>query len=166
MMRITKISVLIGLLFLVLSACGNGASDDEKNAEQYLKQYGYQITSRQGQVEKYILEKSKLSASTENIPYQQSWGVQSVEPDKYFGKEITIYQFTVRNHPLEKKYNTQTTVNVFLCEGNVIGGASMPARGNAVLMGAPYSLEGQTLEEINKMSYKEWSEKWKMKYGS
>lgn len=74
MMRITKISVLIGLLFLVLSACGNGASDDEKNAEQYLKQYGYQITSRQGQVEKYILEKSKLSASTENIPYQQSWG--------------------------------------------------------------------------------------------
>lgn len=42
----------------------------------------------------------------------------------------------------------------------------MPARGNAVLMGAPYSLEGQTLEEINKMSYKEWSEKWKIKYGS
>ncbi|MDK8183479.1 DUF4830 domain-containing protein [Paenibacillus sp. UMB4589-SE434] len=166
MIRITKVSVFLGLLFLVLSGCGKEGSDDEKTAEQYLEQHGYQVTSRQGKVQKYVLEKNKLTGSTENILYQQSWGVQSVEPDKYFGKEITVYQFTVKNHPLEKIYNIKTTVNVMLCEGQVIGGTSMPAQGNEAQMGAPYSLEGQTLEEVTKMSYKEWFEKWKMKYDS
>ncbi|WP_051287548.1 GNAT family N-acetyltransferase [Paenibacillus taiwanensis] len=135
MVRMPILVVLLGLLFMVFSGCENESSDDEKTAEQYVEQHGYQVISRQGEVQKYVLEKNKLTGSTENILYQQSWGVQSVEPDKYFGKEITVYPFTVKNHPLEKIYHIETTVNVMICEGQVIGGTSMPAQGNEAQMG-------------------------------
>ena len=97
---------------------------------------------------------------------QQIWGVQKEEPDKYFGKEITVYGFTVKNHPLEKEYNIKTNVSIMLCEGKVIGGTSFPVQGKALLMGAPYSFDGKTLEEVTGMSFKEWTENWKKKYGN
>ncbi|MBB3114010.1 hypothetical protein FHS18_006126 [Paenibacillus phyllosphaerae] len=112
--------------------------------------------------------KSKLKGSTETLPYHLTWGVQSVEPDMYFGKDIKVYRFTVKNHPLEKRYKVETNVSIMICEGQVIGGTSFPVQGKDedVIMGAPYSLDGKTLEEVTQMSFKEWSENWTVKYGN
>lgn len=143
----------------------NSLTGDEKTAEDYVKSQGYIVTARKGEIHKYILEKNKLYGATETLPYQQMWAVQKVEPDKYFGKEITIYGFTVNNHPLENIYKENEGANVFimLLEGKVIGGYSFP---NAQVVGALYSLDGKTLEEVTGLSYQQWGENWKNKYGN
>jgi hypothetical protein len=35
-----------------------------------------------------------------------------------------------------------------------------------ILLGGVYSLEGTTLGEVTGLSYQQWSENWKKKYGS
>lgn len=108
-------------------------------------------------MKKYVLEKSKLYGSTGSIPYQQASGVQKVESDKYFGKEITIYGVTVKNHPLETIYEESKGANVYimLSKGKVIGGYSYP---NANIDGAYYSIDGKTLNEVTGLSFQQWSE--------
>jgi hypothetical protein len=93
------------------------------------------------------------------------WSVQKVEPDKYFGKEITIYGFTVKNHPLEKNCKEAHGANVYIMflEGKIIGGFSYP---NADVDGAYSSIDGKTLEEVTGLSFQQWSENWKNKYGN
>ena len=143
----------------------NSVTGAEKTAEDYVKSQGYIVTARKGEINKYILEKNKLYGATETLQYQQMWAVQKVEPDKYFGKEITIYGFTVNNHPSENIYKENEGANVFimLLEGKVIGGYSFP---NAQVVGAVYSLDGKTLEEVTGLSYQQWGENWKKKYGN
>lgn len=146
--------------------CSKKAIGDEKKAEEYVKDQGYKITARKGEVQKYTLEKNKLYGATETIPYQQMWAVQKEEPDQYFGKEITIYCFTVKNHPLQKKdSNAKNGVNVYimLTDSKVIGGYSYP---NVNVVGAYSSLDGRTLEEVTGLSFQQWSEEWKKKYGN
>ena len=155
--------ILIGLMLLTFSGCTKKVIGDEKTAEEYVKAQGYKITSYKGEISKYILEKSKLYGTTETIPYQQMWAVQKVEPDKYFGKEIIIYGFTVKNHPMEKIYKQGVNVYIMLSGGKVIGGYSYP---NAEVMGAYSSLDGKSLEEVTGLSYEQWSENWKKKYGN
>ena len=159
MREFIKLGVIVGLVFLILTGCGKEVTGDEKTAEQYVEDQGYKIISYEGQVSKYTLDKGKL----ESTPHQQAWGVQMVEPDNYFGKEITIYGFTVNNHPLKNIYKVETNVYIMLCEGNVIGGYSFP---DAKMYGGVYSLDGKTLEEVTGMTYKEWTENWKKKYGN
>jgi hypothetical protein len=157
---------LIGLILFTFVGCTVKVTGDEKTAEDYVKSKGYEITARKAEVQKYTLEKSKLYGATETIPYQQAWGVQTVEPDKYFGKEIIIYEFTVKNHPLqERDKNAKNGVNVFimLAEGKVIGGYSYP---NAIVRGGCSSIDGKTLEEVTGLSFQQWSEKWKKKYAN
>nr|WP_150959475.1 DUF4830 domain-containing protein [Aneurinibacillus sp. XH2] len=146
------------LILLLFVSCSRESmpNGDEKKAEDYLRGQGYKIAARKGELEKYTLEKSQL----ENIPYQQAWGVQKAEPDQYFGKEITVYGFTVKNHPLNKFWGT-TNVYVMLAEGQVIGGYSFP---NAEMTGTYYSIDGQTLEEVTGLSFSEWRKLWKEKY--
>jgi len=157
---------MLGFLFLILTGCGKEITSDEKTAEQYIEQQGYQIASRKGEIQQYILDKSILYGSPETVPYQQIWGVQTGEPDTYFGKVITVYGFTVKNHPLGNFYHIDTNVSVMLCEGKVVGGTSFPVQGKMLLMGAPSSVDGKTLEEVTGLTYKEWSENWRKKYGS
>lgn len=151
------------LSFVLLCGCSNDnvPAGDEKTAEEYLRDQGYKITARQGELEKYTLEKSLLHGGTETIPYQQAWGVQKVEPEPYFGKEIIVYGFTVKNHPLSKLWDS-ANVYVMLAEGRVIGGYSFP---NAEITGAYYSIDGQTLEEVTGLSFIEWRDLWQEKYG-
>ncbi|MDD4142878.1 MAG: DUF4830 domain-containing protein [Bacteroidales bacterium] len=163
-----KIRLVLGLLLLalIISGCSKNVSQDEKAAETYIKSQGFNLTSHIGEVNKYTLEKSKLYGGTESIPYQQAWGVQNVEPEKYFGKEIVVYGFTVQNHPLQKRdKNANNGVNVYvmLSDGKVIGGYSYP---NANVVGAYSSIDGKTLEEVTGLSYQQWAENWKKKYGS
>jgi len=159
-------SVLIGLLILLIFiGCTPNIIGDEKTSEDFVKSKGYTITTRKGEIQKYTLEKSKLYGGTGTIPYQQIWGVQRVEPEKYFGKEIAVYGFTVKNHPMEKQdNNAKNGVNVYvmLSEGNVIGGYSRP---NDVV-GAYSSIDGKTLEEATGLSFKEWQNNWKEKYSN
>ncbi|KRE40932.1 hypothetical protein [Paenibacillus sp. Soil522] len=162
-MRYLKFGILIGLMFLILVGCSNEVTGDEKIAEQYVRAQGYNVTSYKGEVNRYSLDKRKLFGNTESIPFQQAWGVQKVEPDKYFGKEVTIYAFTVSNHPLEKIYKAKSNVYIMLSEGKVIGGYSFPDVDGMV--GGYYSLDGKTLEEVTGLSYIEWSDNWKKKYG-
>lgn len=159
--------ILIGLTLFTLLGCTSKVTGYEKIAEEYVKSQGYNITARKGEIQKYVLEKSKLYGGTGTIPYQQAWGVQKVEPDKYFGKEINVYGFTVKNHPMEKKdkEHTKNGVNVYimLTDGKVIGGYSYP---NADVVGVYDSLDGKTLEEVTGLSFQQWGESWKKKYGN
>lgn len=139
---------------------------DEKTAEDFVKSQGYTIITRKGEIQKYTLEKSKLYGGTGTIPYQQVWGVQTVEPEKYFGKEIVVYGFTVKNHPLEKKHQESegAIVYIMISEGNVIGGYSSVTNVDDIVGEGYYSIDGKTLEEVTGLSYKQWSEEWKKKY--
>jgi len=155
--------LVMGLMFLLAAGCSKSATGDEKTAADYVKSQGYEITDRKGEIEHYILEKSKLWGS-EARPYQQAWGVQTVEPDGYFGKEISVYGFTVKNHPLEQTYKQSDGTNVYimLSDGQVIGGYSFP---NADVLGGVHSLDGKTLEEVTGLSLQQWAQKWKERYG-
>ena len=53
-------------------------------------------------------------------------------------------------------------VYVMLCECNIIGGYSYP---NADVTGAFSSIDGKTLEEVTGLSFQQWQDNWKMKYG-
>lgn len=157
--------IFFTLMTFVFSGCTPQITGDEKTAKDFIISKGYTITAQKGLIQKYVLEKNKLYGGTETIPYQQSWGVQTVEPDKYFGKEITVYGFTVKNHPMQKEdKNAKYGVNVYvmLSERNVIGGYSYP---NADVVGAFSSLDGKTLEEVTGLSFQQWQENWKKKYG-
>lgn len=156
--------IIIGVIFIISVGCNKSISYDEKTAENYVKSQGYEITSRIGEVDKYTLEKSKLYGGTASIPYQQAWSLQNVEPEKYFDKEIVVYGFTL-NHPLRKRdKNAKNGVNVYvmLSDGKVIGGYSYP---NADVVGAYSSIDGRTLEEVTGLSFQQWQENWKKKYG-
>jgi len=164
MREFIKLGVIVGFVFLILAGCGKDVTGDEKTAEQYVEDRGYKINTRLGKTDKYKLDKSKLYGSTETIPYQQSWGVQNVEPDMYFGKEITVYGFTVSNHPLEERNKAKTNVYIMLTESKVIGGYSFPnIKG---LIGSVYSLDGKTLEEVTERTFKDWSDGWEKKYSN
>lgn len=158
--------ILFVIMAFIISGCTPKATGNEKTAKDFVKAKGYKITAEKGQIQKYVLEKSKLYGGTETIPYQQAWGVQTVEPDKYFGKEIEVYGFTVKNHPMQKvdkNANDGVNVYVMISEGKVIGGYSYP---DAMVSGAFSSFDGKTLEEVTGLSFGQWQDNWKKKYGN
>ncbi|MCR2805830.1 DUF4830 domain-containing protein [Paenibacillus soyae] len=162
MRRAIHISIIIGLVLIIICGCAKEDANDEKIAEQYVENQGYIMTSRKGEIHQYVLDKGMLLTTHD----RQIWAVQKEEPEKYLGKEITLYGFTVNNHPLGKIYNRETNVSVMVCEGKVIGGTSFPVQEELLLLGAPYSLDGRTLEEVKGVSYQEWTEGWDKKYGN
>lgn len=71
---------------------------------------------------------------------------------------------------MEQQYspdNYRISAAVMLVNSKVIGGTSGPLSKikNFVMVGGAYSIEGKTLTEIKEMSYPEWLEHWKKKYG-
>jgi len=159
--------VLIGLMLFTVTVCTIKVTTDENTAVTYVKAQGYKITAQKGEVLKYTLEKSKLYGAIDTIYFQEVWGVQMVEPEMYLSKEITVYGFTVKNHPLEKIYKESKGANVFimLSGGKAIGGYSSPNTDELIIGGA-YSLDGKTLEEVTGLSYQQWCENWKRKYAN
>lgn len=128
-------------------------SDEEKVAADYLKSKGYEITSRMGKIDDYVLQNS--------FYYIERWGLQSVDPDIYFGKEITEYKFTVKNHPLEKEYDELTHVFVMICDGKAFGGYSLPDEEGFDYY---FSVDGKTMEQMSAENA-DYIKKWKGKYG-
>lgn len=106
------LSLLIGIIFI---GCTPNITGDEKTAEDFIKSQGYTIIARKGEIQKYTLERSKLYGEINTLEYQQAWEVQTVEPDKYFGKEIVVYGYTVKNNPMQKEdRNAKDGVNVYV----------------------------------------------------
>ncbi len=117
-------------------------------AGKYIKNQGYTISKVIGEVDKYELEKSIFQKSSGNLGYKQIWRVQKVKPQDYFGKEVIVIGFNVRNHPLQKKdINAKDGVrlNIMIIDDKVIGGYSLPITDT---VGGFYSLDGKTVEEI------------------
>lgn len=158
------LSIVILYSFMQLSVhSGKPMSEEQKIAASYVKSLGYKIVSHSSKPITYTLEKSLLAPGNGAIPYIQTWSVQSQDPANYYGKEIVTYRFKVSGHPLDRIYNTNTALFVMMSEGKVIGGTSFPDRND--LAGAPYSIDGKTLEEITGNSFGEWREQWAKKYG-
>lgn len=145
------------LLFVVILTFIPGCSHNNDDAViQYLKDKGYQIVSSDGQIETYILTRQKLL----EMPYMIYWGLQDVDPIDYITKTITVKKYIVKNHPLS---NDQVDVFVFVVDGKPIGGVSNRHNEKVVDIGY-YSLEGKTLEEVQKKNLQEWEADWKAKF--
>ncbi|OCA97247.1 DUF4830 domain-containing protein [Clostridium beijerinckii] len=109
---------------------------DKKIAEDYVESLGYTITKNLGEVDSFILDENKVSSAE----WENKWEVQKVKPNEYFGKQINVYKFKVKNHPLEKQYNSEVYVYIMISEGKVIGGYSIPDNGYT---GGVYSIDGK-----------------------
>ncbi|MDV4150745.1 hypothetical protein R0131_07830 [Clostridium sp. AL.422] len=160
--------ILISLITLSILGCTNNSpytlTDNEKIAKEDIESRGYKFIKSKGEIDKYILDKTKICGGTETIPYQQIWGVQSIKPDEYFEKEITTYEFIVNNHPLqEQDNNAKNGVQLYymFADGKIIGGYSYP---NKDVVGAISSLDGKTLEEVTGLDFSEWTEEWNDRY--
>ena len=136
----------------------------EKIASDYIQSKKYTIIKSEGETDRYILNRNMLYGSMEATEYSIIWGQQYVEAYDYLGKEIITYEFQVKNHPLEKLYNLDN-INVFvmICDGKIIGGYSLPS---GDFDGSTYSLDGKTLEQVTGLTYLEWCDLWKEKYGN
>ncbi len=131
----------------------------DQTTMKYLQEKGYTILEYHG-LDQYILDTMKLT----NLPYMQQWGVQKINAADYIGKEISIYFYTIENHPLDNvKSNEkhQTYAFVMVCEGQIIGGYSIP---NDDSNGGFYDIDGKTLEEVTGQTLWEWMAEWNNKY--
>ncbi|WP_202962863.1 hypothetical protein [Tumebacillus flagellatus] len=154
-------------MILIVSGCSANPNNTEpENAiEKYLQDKGYQIISAEGKVDEYQITKEKLT----QMPYMVNWGLQSVDPTPFLGKNVQITKFIVKNHPLDQwttkgvKSKKQTELYIYEVDHQVIGGTSIPVV-DENLDGGMWSLEGKTLEEVQGKEYpiwrKEWLEKW------
>lgn len=151
-------------MLIFLSACSQ--SEKKESLTEYaqlaksdLEKRGYEIVEFKG--EKVVsFEREELLES----PYQDMWGVQTMAPDPYIGRDITLAHFLVRNHPLDDQFEMgQTNVFVMLLEGEVIGGTSFPDS-KEPLVGGSYSLDGKAAEEVHP-DYESWRAEWEAKYG-
>lgn len=157
-------------MLFAFEGCYVKGSEDEKTAINFITSQGYKVVAQNGKTDKYILEKSKLYGGTESLPYQEAWSVQNIEPDKFFGKEISVFRFIVANHPLQKlnkHAENGVILYIMMSENKVIGGYSYPfGNSNEILIGGwCSSLDGNSLEDVTGLNYKQWSDNWAKKYG-
>lgn len=149
----------IVLSLLIVTGCSNAEGVEQGNkrnelskmktaSQSYLENKGYQIVSYEGRAESYELTKQKIIS----LPYMIYWGLQPVDPSKYFGKTINVEKFIVKNHPL-----TQGEV-----DGQPIGGTSYPHGDTSD--GGYWSVDGKTLEELQSKPFQDWREEWVKKY--
>lgn len=143
-MRLT--TTLIMSLFFILSGCNTEQplSADASTAKDYIENSGYDIKSVIKE-ESFTLQEADLS----DPGFQQLLVVQDSDLTSYLDEEIDIVQFDVEGHPLEEHFTEMTTiVTVYLNEGEVIGGWSFPNDPQNTMVGAVYSIDGRTQEEV------------------
>lgn len=147
------------LLLLILIGCNerNVVPKEQSVFQSYLESKGYQIVSYEGRTQSYELTKQKIVI----MPYMMYWGLQSVDPSKYFGKIINVEKFIVKNHPLAKG---KVDIYLYEVDGQPIGGTSYPHGDTSV--GGYWSLDGKTLEELQPKPYQDWRTEWVDKYAN
>ncbi|MRX72127.1 hypothetical protein GJU40_08125 [Bacillus lacus] len=152
--------VFILLIAFILTGCSNQPTLTENGeiADSYLQKLGYEVVSYEGE-SMIIFTKPRLT----DMPDEQIWGVQYTEPDEYLDKEILLEKFLIKNHPLDDQFDMgKTNATVMTLNGEVIGGWSFP-HSKEPLVGAPYSIDGKTIEEIHG-DWQKWNNEWKSKY--
>lgn len=165
------ITVLLPCIILSLTACSLSSGtpidehytkisdaklgEDAKIAQTFLQDKGYQVLAySSGTSSTYQLTEEKLN-DEEDLYENHKWALQGVRTESYIGKTVNNERFIVKNHPLDnwKSGDTvskgMTYVDVMIVEGKAVGGISVPYT-KEKMVGMPYSLEGKTLEEINK----------------
>lgn len=147
--RYVLLMVVLGMMLFVIG-CEEDVREEltgeARVAADYLEKRGYEILRYRTGGARYTLTEEMLG----KLPYQQVWAVQEVDAADYIGQELAEYGFVVGNHPLEERYATiyaerdyETYVTVIIFDCEVIGGTSFPVgKGDEVLMGAPYGLDG------------------------
>lgn len=152
MLRGRRFILLMMVLGMMLFAIGCEEevrlelTGEARIAADYLEERGYEILRYRSGGSRYTLTEEMLG----KLPYQQVWAVQEADAADYIGQEIAEYGFIVAHHPLEERFATiyaerdyETYVTVMLVDGEVIGGTSFPVgKGDEVLMGAPFGLDG------------------------
>lgn len=125
-------------------------STEAKIARDFLNDKGYKVVAYSKETSSsYVLTDEKLNDPAEP-PYQKLiWNQPGISPDKYMGKTIFNERFIVTNHPLDTYPHGEgkTYVDVMVVDGHPIGGISAPVT-KEKLVGAPYSLDGKPLEQI------------------
>lgn len=160
-----KVITLFLFLVFVTGCSSMETSVSENPVAQYLEQKGYKVLSFDGSVETYEMSKEKII----KLPYSIGWGLQTVEPSEYFGKTVDIQKIVVANHPLDNwesnnaKSKGKTEVYVYVVEGKVVGGTSLPVTNESV-RGGYWSLDGKTLEEVSGKDLTAWQQEWDKKY--
>jgi len=139
------------------------AIQSPEDIDDYIGEKGYEILESKGKTEEYTLDKKRVYNNW------QIWAVQYPEPDHYLGKEISIYSYIIRNHPLDDKSpNKKTYLSVMICENTIIGGYSSPYYEekdiSLVPIGGVYSLEGKNFEEIKNINFDRWRKRFIKKY--
>ena len=163
------VTVFILIAFGFCNRIGNDdliINNDIKTAEKDIRDRGYVVVKTEGEIDKYTLDKNKIYGEISTTPYQQIWGLQNIDALEYFGNEITVYKFIVKNHPLEKQYsNSKNGIELYymLSDGVIIGGYSYP---NSNIAGSFSSLEGKSIEEVTGLTFNEWEKAWREKYSN
>lgn len=154
-----KYLLAVMMVVLVVGCSENNQIPTEQSAiKGFLENKGYQVISYEGQIESYELTKQKLITA----PYMIYWGLQPVDPSDYLDKTIAVEKFIVKHHPLAEG---KVEVYVYVVDGEPIGGTSHPHEDTSILSdGGYWSLEGNTLEELQPMSYPDWQKHWVNKY--
>ncbi|WP_156942516.1 hypothetical protein [Alkalihalobacterium bogoriense] len=118
MKKTIGVAVVVLLLFALVGCSNESKSENQKVAEEFLSEKGYNITSYNGAGHSYQLTKERLV----EMPSVTHWTVQSVDPDLYLNKQVETEQFAVDNHPLSNADSKEVNVEVFLVDGTPIGG--------------------------------------------
>ncbi|MDQ0913859.1 hypothetical protein [Paenibacillus sp. V4I5] len=173
-----KFVLILTVILVCLVGCSNSQSVNKSNesdtvAKDYLQGKGYKVILDEGISETYTLTKEKLMS----LPYSHYWGLQSEYPSKYLSKEVKVQKLTVTNHPLDNWKSTstkseniikskgKTNVWVYIVDNQAVGGHSYPHI-DQQMYGGVWSLDGKTLEGVHSISFKDWSEQWKEKFGN
>lgn len=170
--------LLLVFIFCMLVACSNETNrnedvgnavfeqisiEDSEDIDNYIIEKGYEILSSSGKIDEYKVEKKRLYDSW------QIWAVQYSEPDDYIGKVMSTYAYTVRNHFLDNESpNKKTSLCIMVCENKIIGGYSNPDYEGVdvtiIPVGGVYSLEGKNFEDIKRIDFGTWRDKYFKKY--
>jgi len=110
------------------------------------REKGYEILESKGKTEEYTLDKKRVYNNW------QIWAVQYPEPDHYLGKEISIYSYIIRNHPLDDKSPIK---NLFIRNDlwkynhwRIFKSVLRRKDISLVPIGGVYSLEGKNLKKL------------------
>ncbi|ANE48849.1 hypothetical protein SY83_10395 [Paenibacillus swuensis] len=160
-----KVPFLIMVIVMFLTGCLNAQDDlkspGSKAAHDYLREKGFLIDSYEGERGSYQLTKANIK----ELPHMMEWGYfaeEGVDPELYFNRNIQVEHFIVKDHPRFKK---KAHVAVFLADNEPIGATSVPWTDEEALQaGWVYSLDGQTLEEVQPLPYPEWMQAWSKRY--
>ncbi|MFP3918200.1 hypothetical protein U5N28_10350 [Lysinibacillus telephonicus] len=161
--------IIVLFLVFIIAGCNNQLNDNKQQSEMeedknidiaknYLEELGYDVIS-------YETKGSLLFTKSDllDLPGEQIWGVQYTEPDNFLNKEINTVSFMVKNHPLDNLFNMgKTNATVLIFNEEVIGGWSFP-HSKEPLIGAFYSIDGKTMEEIHG-DLQKWRDEWENKY--